>query len=799
MSNNLSFSSAFGYLARFRTVVVLLIGMSVFPVHYSFQASSQNQIKSFVLSGSVKDASTGESLIGATIFIPELPAGGVTNNYGFYSITARGGIYDVRFAFLGYSEEVVKVDLSANKVVNVNLKPSAAALGEVVVEAKAGGDVLRTPGMGMQQIQSRTIKNVPVLMGETDLVKVIQLMPGVMPASEGSSGFSVRGGNPDQNLILLDEAAVYNAGHLMGFFSVFNNDAVKDVKLYKGDIPAAYGGRLASLLDVRMKDGNNQKLSGTGGVGTISSRLTLEGPIGSDRTSFIVSGRRTYADLLLGLSQDEEINKSSLYFYDFNAKLTHAINDNNRIYASGYLGRDVMSHEKNAIKYGNRTFSLRWNHVFSPKLFSNTMLLYSHYNYYLESNHDDANRVSWKSDLYDFGFKSDFSWYMNPQSSIDFGGQLLYHKISPGVVKGLGANALVERLEMPLSYSLESSLYVSNNLALTSWMNVRYGMRFSMFQNMGASEQYYYDDNHEFSHSVEYGSNEVFNTYINWEPRITGSFALSNWSSIKAGYVRSVQYIHQATNSTSGSPLDVWFVSSPNVKPQVSDQYSAGFFTRISHNKVEASLEFFYKKMDNSIDFRDHASLLLNKYLEGELRFGRTYAYGAELMVRLDLGRINGWVGYTLSKSERKFAEINDGTVYLSPYDHPHDISLVLNGKVSGLTMVSANWVFYTGNPATFPVGRYEVGGNIVPLYSKRNSDRMPDYHRLDLSCTIEGKKKEGRKWSGEWVFSLYNAYGRKNAWSINFEKDKDDSFLIRAQKVYLFSFVPSIAYNFKF
>lgn len=760
---------------------------------------SAQPVKRVVVNGYVKDSQTGEVLIGATVFVEELAQGAVTNSYGFYSITVPVGSYVVQYGYLGYAIEKVKMKIDGNHNQTVSLRPSSETIGEVVVEASKKSEAIRDPGMGMQQLQGKTIKNVPVLMGETDLIKVIQLMPGVQPASEGSTGFSVRGGNPDQNLILLDEASVYNAGHLMGFFSVFNNDAVKDVKLYKGDIPAMYGGRLSSLLDVRMKDGNRSKLSGTGGIGTISSRLTLEGPVRNERTTFLLSARRTYADLFLKLSSDEEMRGNTLYFYDVNAKLSHTINQNNRLFVSGYLGRDVMAQEKNKMNFGNQTFTLRWNHLFTPTLFSNTTLVYSHYNYYLEANHDESNRVSWESDLYDFGLKSDFTWYVAPNNSFDFGAQVAYNMISPGLVQGKGADALINRLEMPHSHAVQYVAFISHNYSIARWWNVRYGTRLAMFQNIGPSKQYYYDDHHEFEYSKKYDGLRAFQTYFRPEPRISTSFVFSPSTSVKAGYSRTTQFIHQATNSTSGSPLDVWFVSSPNIQPQLSDQFSVGFFKNLYGNKLETSVELFYKNMLHSIDFKDHASILLNEYLDGELRFGTTRAMGAELLVKLNLERLNGWVSYTLSRARRTFSDINEGKTYRSPYDRPHDVNIVLNGKLSQRAAISANWVYYTGNPATFPVARYSVGGNIVPLYGGRNTSRMPDYHRLDLAFILTGQKRENRRWSGEWVFSVYNAYGRKNAWSISFEVDENDPLRVRAQKVYLFSVVPSVTYNFKF
>ncbi|MGV8827572.1 MAG: TonB-dependent receptor [Breznakibacter sp.] len=777
---------------------VLLIFLNQF---FGLRAGDHPSVakKKVTLSGHIKDASTGEVLVGATVFVRELSLGNVANGYGFYSLSLPEGNYTVEYGFLGYASQVVVLSLTGDVVNNVDLLAKSESLNEVVVQSRRKDENIRNPEMGVQKLQARTIKNVPVLMGETDLIKVIQLMPGVQATSEGSTGFSVRGGNPDQNLILLDEATVYNAGHLMGFFSVFNNDAVKDVKLYKGDIPAAYGGRLSSLLDVRMKDGNSSRFSGSGGIGTISSRLTLEGPIVNEKTTFIVSGRRTYADIFLALSSDEAIRDNTLFFYDLNAKLSHTFNANNRVFVSGYFGRDVFRAEDQEMSFGNQTYTLRWNHIFSPKLFCNVTLLNSYYDYFLKAEESSANSVEWESKLHDFGGKVDFIWYLDPAHTLDFGGQSIYHKIKPGLAQGKGSESLFSRIEMPVSNTLEHALYLSHDYKVASWFSIKYGVRFSAFQNMGATTQYYFDAAHQLSEAIEYGGGDVYHTYYRIEPRLSSSFILNPSTSVKAGYSRTTQYLHQATTSSSGSPLDVWFASSPNVKPQVSDQVSVGLFKNFLDNLIEASVELFYKDMKHSIDFKDHADVLLNEYLEGELRFGKTKAYGAELMLKLNLDKWNGWVSYTRSRAERFFDEINEGLSYLSPYDHPHDCSIVLNHQLTARTMISANWVFYTGNPTTYPVARYEVGGDIIPYYPRRNANRMPDYHRLDLSLTLASKKRESRRWSGEWVFSVYNAYGRKNAWTINYERDQDDPYLVRAEKTYLFSFIPSITYNFNF
>nr|WP_319401609.1 TonB-dependent receptor [uncultured Carboxylicivirga sp.] len=753
----------------------------------------------FTISGTLKDATTGEALIGATIYIKETQGGNITNVYGFYSISLPAGNYHLVYAYLGYNSVEKEISHFQNQVINLELSPASESIDEIVVTSQRKDANVREPQMGVEKLQSKTIKNVPVLMGETDLVKVIQLLPGVSPTSEGSSGFSVRGGNPDQNLILLDEASVYNAGHLMGFFSVFNNDAVKDVKLYKGDIPASNGGRLSSLLDIRMKDGNSKKFTGTGGIGTISSRLTLEGPIVQDKTSFIVSGRRTYVDLFLPLSSNEAIRDNRLYFYDFNAKVNHTINENNRIYLSGYFGRDVFKNDFSKMDFGNKTVTARWNHIFSPKLFSNFTLIGSQYDYALGTVDSGADSFEWESSLYDLSAKVDFDYYINPENTVEFGAQSIFREILPGLARGTDENSLYNEIKVPENRSLEHALYVQNTQKISDWLVLKYGLRWSIFQNIGAGTQYYYDENHEFINSEHFKTGEVYNTYNGIEPRLGASFILNPTSSIKASYNRTYQYLHLASNSSSGTPLDVWFPSSPNVKPQKADQFSIGYFRNFSDNTIETSIEGFYKKMDNSIDFKDHPDLLLNEYLEGELRFGDAEAYGMEFMLRFNRPKWNGWISYTLSRVERTIPEINDGKPYLSPYDHTHDCSIVLNRNLSERTSLSANWVFYTGSPATYPVGRYKVGGDIIPLYSERNSERMPDYHRLDLSLILSGKHKENRKWQGEWVFSVYNAYGRKNAWAINFVRDDDDPSITKAQKTYLFSIIPSVTYNFKF
>jgi hypothetical protein len=624
-------------------------------------------------------------------------------------------------------------------------------------------------------------------------------LPGVQASSEGASGFSVRGGNPDQNLILLDEASVYNASHLMGFFSVFNNDAVKDVRLYKGDIPAKYGGRLSSLLDVRMKEGNSKKLSGSGGIGTISSRLTLEGPVIADKASFIVSGRRTYADIFLPLAKDELIRKSKLYFYDLNTKINYILNDKNRIYLSGYFGRDVFKNQYAGMDFGNRTLTIRWNHLFSARLFSNFLLVNSKYNYKIGTPAGDANSFIWTSHINSYGAKADFYYYLTPDITLSFGATSVLYKFEPGSARGIGDQSMFTKFILPDLYALENGSYISSEQSVGQHLRFRYGFRFSTFHNIGKAVVYHFDQAYQPADSTLYDKGEFFNPYKTVEPRIAATYIINPVSSVKASYSRTSQFIHLAQNSTAGTPLDIWFPSSPNVQPQLSDQVAAGYFHDFFNGLLEGSVEVYYKKMQNAIDFKDHANLLLNKYVEGELRFGRATSYGLEFLVRKNKGRITGWISYTLSKTRRYFPEINHGDPYPAPYDKPHDISVVLNFEITGRIWASANWVYNTGLPVTFPTGRFEYMGNIAPVYSSRNAYRMPDYHRLDLSVSLGSKDKPGRKWDYDLNFSVYNVYARKNAWAINFVQDEGNPNITYAEMTYLFSIIPALTVNFYF
>ncbi len=757
------------------------------------------QVKRLTISGNITDSSTGEDMIGATVYVEELKTGTAANAYGFYSISLPEGKYHLVFSFVGYQISTQIVDLQKDIKLNVRLEPAANELQEVVVSAEGKNANVSRAEMSVERISMKTLKRIPALMGEVDVIKAIQLLPGVQSTAEGSSGFSVRGGSHDQNLILLDEATVYNASHLMGFFSVFNNDAIKDVKLYKGDIPASFGGRLSSLLDVRTKDGNNQRFSATGGIGTISSRITLEGPLFSDKLSYLLSARRTYADVFLMFANDPDLRKSTLYFYDMNGKLNYRINDNNRIFFAAYLGRDKFANTFAGMDFGNQTFSLRWNHIFSPRLFSNFTFIGSFYDYYMMTELSEQVAMDWKSKMQDFGFKADFAYHLNPNNTIKFGYHLTDHGFKPGEGGGKGSQSIIAHITEPTEYALEHAWFVANETKVGEKLTFKYGLRYTLFQNISNGEQVYYLEDYKVKDSATYVRGKVYANYGRWEPRLGMVYEINPANSVKGSYSRTAQFIQLASNSAAGSPLDVWFQSSPNVKPQLCDQFAVGYFRNFKDNMFETSVELYYKNMTDVIDFKDHAELMANSDLEQEVRFGHGKAYGVELMVRKNEGKLNGWVSYTYSSAKRKIDEINDGQWYRSPYDKPNNISIVLNYELSRQWVVSANWVYASGTPVTYPTGRFEIEGRYVPIYSGRNEYRYPAYHRLDLSATWSFKEKPGRRFKSELNFSLYNAYGRHNPWTIVFRQEKDNPNKTYAEMVYLFSFVPSITYNFTF
>ncbi len=753
------------------------------------------QEQDVTISGYVRNGESNEVLSYAVVTIKELNKTILLENDGSYSITLKSGRYTFIVSCLGYVNEEFRVNLrrGSRVVQDFTIKEASNVLETATVSAHKDDNV-RRPQMGVERLSVEQIKAIPALMGEVDIIKSLQLLPGVQAASEGSSGFSVRGGTADQNLVLFDNAPMYNVSHLMGFFSAFNNDAISDIQLYKGDIPASHGGRLSSLLEVNAKEGNAEKFGLTGGIGTISSRITAEGPIVKDKLSYVISGRRTYADLFLKLSGDKDLRNTTLYFYDLNAKLTYKISDKDRLYFTGYTGKDKFGSNLSDMDFGNQVAVLRWNHLFSSRLFYDLSLMATKYRYKLFSMIGDEDEYRWSSNIVDYSMRNDFGWLINPNMTLRFGLSSTYHSFKPG-----NASTTAENVDIPKSYALEHAVYVSNEHKIGSRITLKYGARFSLFQNIGKATIYNFTSNHEKIDSTVYKIGEIFHTSYSFEPRIAGVFELNSTSSIKAAYSHTVQYMHLVSNSTAGSPLDVWVPTSPNIKPQLAKQVSVGYFKNFANKGLEASAEVYYKKMSDVVDFKDHAQLILNPALDGELRIGEGEAYGLELMLKKTTGRLTGWLSYTLSKSERTIPEINDGKTYRSPADRPHSISLVATYEFSKRVTGSMLWQYSTGAPTTYPIGKYEFNGAYIPVYGARNTSRMPDYHRLDLSLTIKGKKNPSRRWQGEWNFSLYNAYGRKNPWYIYFSQDRDNPSQTYAEMVYLFSFVPSVTYNFKF
>jgi len=758
------------------------------------------------LSGYLKDKANGEALIGATIYIPELKTGVITNPYGFYSISVPEGSYSVTFSYIGYQTQTPLIKLDANKQLNVLLEEDTKQLDEVVITGEKKNRNVESLQMSMEKVQVKMIKKLPSFMGEVDIIKSITLLPGIQNGGEGSSGLYVRGGGPDENLMILDEAPVYNASHLMGFFSVFNSDAIKDVEVFKGGIPAEYGGKASSVIDIRMKDGNSQQLGMSGGIGNISSRLTVEGPIIKDKWSFIVSGRRTYADVLGKMIGIEALQDNKLYFYDLNLKTNVEINDKNRIYLSAYTGDDYFkSGESIYMRWGNLTSTVRWNHLFSNKLFSNTSLIFSRYNYNLGVPGSAADQFDWTSQISDYNFKEDISWYLNSKNKLTLGFNLIYHHFEPGAVDANQGSYFTD-LKLTNYNAIDNSLYVSNEQSIGPKLSLRYGLRYSYFQQIGKGKVRQYQnpdqpDENEVTDVKEYGSGKLIPPpYHNLEPRLAVKYMLTPESSIKASYNRMAQNLHLISNTNSPTPLDIWLPSNTYIKPLIANQLGLGYFRNFKDNMFETSAEVYYKKMNNVIDYIDGAELFLNEDLETELLRGKGYAYGLELYAKKQEGRLTGWLSYTLSKSMRKIPGINKDKAYPSSYDRTHNVSLVANYELAKRLTLSSTWVFSTGNPTSYPIAKYDVQGNTIYYYADRNSNRIPDYHRLDLSLNYDFKKNDRRKFKQSLNFSIYNVYARRNAYSVTFRQNKDNPNISEATRLSIIgSVIPSITYNFNF
>jgi len=750
---------------------------------------SINAQENVTLSGFITDIKTGESLFGVNIYLKDKPTvGTTTNEYGFYSINLPNGSHIINVSYITYATISNEIDLKESVKMNFKMQVSAESLDEVVVVARKSQNKINESGISVERMNIATINKLPVLFGERDIIKAIQLLPGVKSGGDGQSGFSVRGGTLDQNLILLDDAPVYNASHLLGFFSTFNSDAVKDVTLYKGTAPSQYGGRISSVVDVRMKEGNNQKFGVSGGIGLISSRLNIEGPIQKGKSSFLISGRRTYADLFLKLT--EEFEDNTLYFYDINAKFNYKFSDNDQLFVSGYFGRDVLGvHNRFGIDWGNTTATIRYNHLFNDKLFSNTSLIYSNYDYNIDvDNNADSFRIL--SQVQDFNIKQEFQYFPNNKNKWRFGINAIVHTNNPGEIKG---DSTIDELAEKRN-GIETAIYISNDWKINDQLKLNYGLRASSFSALGGSDYYELDENLEVTDTIS--ESGIIENYINLEPRLSLNYKFNNTSSFKFAYTRNTQNLHLIANSVTTTPTDKWVMSNNIIKPEIGDQLTLGFVKNIKNNAFEFSVETYYKWMQNQIDYKDAANER-DPIIETQLLFGDGRSYGIEFLLKKNKGNFTGWLGYTYSKTEKQINDINNGDWYAAKQDRTHDISLVGMYQINERTNVSAVWTFQTGNAVTFPSGKYEIEGQTVWLYTERNGYRMPDYHRLDLNFNYTLKKTE--RYTSEISLGIYNAYGRENAFIIDFEESETDPSQIVAIQTALFKYVPSISWNFKF
>lgn len=759
-----------------------------------------------VLSGYVKEASSGEPLIGAVVFTEDLSVGVATNNYGFYSLQIDSKEQVIKCAYAGYLTAEVKINPKTSLKYDFALEEDHVMLEAARVFSKSKREQLTLPQLGKESVTGDLIRKLPALMGEADVIRVIQMMPGVQTPSEGSTGFSVRGGGIDQNLVLMDGAPLYNSGHFLGFMSMFNGDVVKNAQLYKGDFPANFGGRLSSVLDVSTRDGNNSEFRGDFSIGLITSKLAVEGPIVKDKLSFMLAGRRTYMDLFFPLFGKKIPKNTQMYFYDHNGKISWVASPKDRIYLSAFSGKDVfgMSMEDFDLSlmkfsFANHTQTLHWSHEFSPKVFFNTSLYNSRYNAGLDCDMTSTS-FNYLTAIGETGLKAGITWYINPQNTVKAGIQAAYYRMDPGDVTPSDEESIVQALHMPQSQSVMPSVYIQNEQKIGK-LTLRYGFRLASFTSLGEADQPYYNPRtHEKDKTVHFDKGKPIKTDIGFEPRISGSLSVSPDFSLKAAYSRSFQYIQQVPISISGSPVDAWFMASPNIEPQCSDQFSAGLNALFANQALELSAEAFYKNNKHTMDFTENPGFVFDDAeREKLLRFGKSYSFGTELMLRYDFDRFGGWVSYTWSRAIYDIPELNGGKPYRSPLNHEHSVNFVLSYDFTRRVSASADWVFYSGAPTTFPNGRFVYGGSYASIYPSRNEDSLPDYHRMDLSLTLKSKRRaEGKPWGSEWNFSFYNAYSRHNAWSLAFLYSKKEERPL-AMKVYLFTIIPSISYNVYF
>ncbi|UII24982.1 TonB-dependent receptor [Fulvivirga maritima] len=775
----------------------------ILSILFSFTVRGQSK---HTINGYITDAQNGEELIGVTVYVNSLKTGTITNVYGFYSLSIPEGSYEITFSSVGYQPQVRQVNLTKDTELNVELTEEVTTIDEVVITDKALDANVSDVNMSRNEVDIKQVKKLPALFGEPDIIKAIQMMPGVVSAGEGTSSFFVRGGSADQNLILIDEAPVYDPSHLFGLFSVFNADVIKDSELYKGGIPARFGGRLSSILEVRTKDGNSKEFAGSAGIGTLASKVMLEGPIKKDKGSFIVSGRRSYVDVFLKAADEDNL----VHFYDVNAKLNWKQNNKNRYFAAFYLGRDAFSFGDDfGFSWGNATGTFRWNHLFNDRLFSNTSLIASSFDYGLEIT-DPTSGLDWDSNLQEFSLKEDLNYFINPRNQLDFGYQVTYRRFSPGKIKPNSDKSIFSSLSLDEEYALDHALYLENQQKLTDRFTMVYGVRLSIFQSIGDDTVYEYEDpqdniNPTRIDSTSYDHFETIESYVYLEPRFSARYMLNPSSSLKISYNRMVQNTHLVAAGTVPIPFNTWSPSNRYLKPQIADQFAAGYFKNFSNNKYEVSVESYYKDIQNVTDFADNAQLFFNEDLSTEFRQGKSWSYGAEFMLRKNEGQLTGFLSYTWSKTERKVPGVNQDKSFLANYDRRHVFNMAATYDLNEKWSFGANFTYSTGRPITLPAGRYEYQDYQVDLITERNGYKLPNFHRMDLSATLTPRKNKDRKWKSNWVFSIYNVYSRKNPFTVYTRVESDDDGNVidpnkkEARLISLFPILPSVTYNINF
>lgn len=787
---------SYHFLIKITIAVLILV---------SFNIKAQEK---FTINGYIKDSATGESLIGASLVSKAQSKTVSSNQYGFYSITLPKGNYKLLVSFIGYLPYEFDINLSSNQTKNFNLIPLTSLMQEVIVSSKKRDNNVKTAQMGKFDLSIANIKSLPAFLGEVDVLKAIQLLPGVRNAGEGNAGFYVRGGGPDQNLILLDDAVVYNPGHLFGFFSIFNSDAIKNVSLIKGGMPAQYGGRLSSVVDITMKEGNYNRTEVDAGIGLISSRLSVQGPLKKEKASYIVSARRTYIDVLTKpfIKKTNSFYGSGYFFYDLNIKMNFKLTEKDRLFVSGYFGRDQFDFRNaerdfsTSIPWGNSTATVRWNHIFNKKLFANTTIVYNDYNFALEGRQSNFN-IKFASGIRDVTAKTDFDWFASPEHKIKFGLQYTHHTFFPSVLTGSQDSVTFKPNNAQVKYANEYAIYIQDDWEISKKIKLNYGLRYSIFQQVGPFTNYLTDANGNRIDSTFIQRGKTIKSYAGLEPRITARYAINDNESIKAAITRNMQYIHLVSNSGTTLPTDLWVPSTNIVKPQISWQFAAGYFKNFNNGMFETSVELYYKDMQNQIEYREGFTPNTLRDPEEDFVFGRGWSYGAEFFVNKVKGKFTGWIGYTLSWTFRNFKDINNGETYNAKFDRRHDISVTGAYELNKKWKLSSVFVYATGNAVTLPERFYFINGVLTQEYSRINAYRLPAYHRLDVAATYTPTPKKERRYKSSWVFSIYNLYSRQNPYFIYFDQTgslANGNLKVQAKQVSLFPILPSVTWNLK-